>query len=138
MLERFVAEFAEQRREAYGIVEPAHMELSEPSIATAFDRCVKRGATRVVVCPYFLAPGKHWHQDIPNLARSAAAKHPAVAFAVTAPIGLHDMIKDVIASRLDYCMGQIDGDFEECQWCKGTGRCAMKHAGEVEDVVFEG
>ena len=36
------------------IVEPAHMELAEPSIATAFARCVERGATTVVVFPYFL------------------------------------------------------------------------------------
>ena len=47
----------------YGIVEPAHMELAEPSIQTAFDRCVARGAKMVVVSPYFpaarasLAPG---------------------------------------------------------------------------------
>ena len=26
----------------YPIVEPAHMELAEPSIGTAFDRCVAR------------------------------------------------------------------------------------------------
>ena len=52
----------------YDIVEPAHMELAEPSIATAFDRCVERGATMVVIQPYFLLPGKHWNQDIPELA----------------------------------------------------------------------
>lgn len=30
----------------YSIVEPAHMELAEPSIATAFARCVERGDDR--------------------------------------------------------------------------------------------
>src|SRR5207248_837243 len=50
------------------IVEPAHMELAEPSIATAFARCVERGATMVVVFPYFLLPGRHWNDDIPRLA----------------------------------------------------------------------
>src|SRR5882724_1377628 len=50
------------------IVEPAHMELAEPSIATAFARCVTRGATTVVVFPYFLLPGRHWNEDIPRLA----------------------------------------------------------------------
>jgi len=28
----------------------------------AFDRCVARGATTVVVSPYFLSPGRHWAQ----------------------------------------------------------------------------
>ncbi len=138
MLERFVEAFAQQRAGTYPIVEPAHMELAEPSIATAFNRCVQRGATRVVVCPYFLAPGKHWHQDIPNLARAAGLQHPDVPYVVTAPIGLDPMINDVIASRLDYCLGQIDGRHDECEWCKGTGRCAMKRATETEAVVFEG
>lgn len=137
MLERFVAEFAQERGEVYSIVEPAHMELSEPSIATAFGRCVARGATRVVVCPYFLGPGKHWHQDIPNLAREAAQPYPHVPFAVIAPIGLHDMIKDVIASRLADCLSQIDGDVQECEWCRGTGRCAMKLVGDTTEAVFE-
>ncbi|MEM1026804.1 MAG: CbiX/SirB N-terminal domain-containing protein [Planctomycetota bacterium] len=136
MLERFVARFAEQHATAYPIVEPAHMELAEPSIATAFDRCVQRGAARIAVCPYFLAPGKHWHQDIPNLAREAALQHPHVSYAVTAPIGLSPMIQDVIASQLGYCLGQIDGARDECEWCQGTGRCAMRHADETEPVVF--
>lgn len=138
MLECFVERFAWAHAAAYPIVEPAHMELAEPSIATAFDRCVQRGATRVAVCPYFLAPGKHWHQDIPNLAREAALKHPDIRYAVTAPIGLSAMIQDVIASQLDYCLGQIDGRHEECEWCRGTGRCAMKQAGDTEPVVFQG
>lgn len=112
------------------------MELAEPSIATAFGRCVKRGAERVVVCPYFLAPGKHWHQDIPNLAREAAMPYPETPYVVTAPIGLDPMINDVIASRLDYCLGKIDGQHEECEWCKGSGRCSMKFAKETEPVVF--
>src|SRR5262245_61373246 len=67
------------------IVEPAHMELAEPSIATAFDRCVDQGATMVVVYPYFLLPGRHWDQDIPRLAAAAARQHPGVCYLVTAP-----------------------------------------------------
>jgi sirohydrochlorin ferrochelatase len=137
MLERFVARFAEQHAAAYAIVEPAHMELAEPSIATAFARCVDRGATRVAVCPYFLAPGKHWHQDIPNLAREAALRHAGVPYAVTAPIGLSAMIQDVIHAQLSYCLGQIDGQHEECEWCRGTGRCAMRHAEQTEPIVFQ-
>jgi hypothetical protein len=35
----------------YAIVEPAHMELAEPSIGVAFDRCIERGARLVVVHP---------------------------------------------------------------------------------------
>ena len=80
MLERVATLFAERFRGRYEIVEPAHMELAEPSIASAYARCVERGATRVVVCPFFLGPGKHWTQDIPSLTAQAAAIHTELAF----------------------------------------------------------
>jgi sirohydrochlorin ferrochelatase len=82
------------------IVEPAHMELAEPSIATAFSRCVEQGANLVVVFPYFLAPGKHWHEDIPRLAAEAAAAHPGVHHVVTEPLGLHELMLKIIDDRI--------------------------------------
>ena len=124
MLEDFVDMFRELGR--FPIVEPAHMELAEPSIATAFDRCVQRGAQRVVIAPYFLSPGKHWKQDIPALAAQAAAKHPDVAHLVTAPIGLHPLMVELIQSRIDYCLSHVSGKAEECDVCAGTGHCQMR------------
>jgi sirohydrochlorin ferrochelatase len=124
MLEHFVEQFAEMAH--FEIVEPAHMELAEPSIAAAFDKCVRRGAARVVVCPYFLLPGKHWKEDIPELTRKAAAKHPGVEYLVTAPNGLHPMMHNVIQSRIDHCLSHVAGEAEECESCVGTGRCVMR------------
>lgn len=132
MLERFVASFIEAND--YPIVEPAHMELAEPSIAAAFGRCVERGATRVVICPYFLSPGKHWHTDIPALAKSAARDHPGVSYVVTAPIGLHPMMREVVASRIDHCLAHIAGEADECESCHGTGRCAMREESPVPSL----
>lgn len=40
-------------------------ELADPSIANAFDRCVEQGATRVIISPYFLFPGRHWNKVTP-------------------------------------------------------------------------
>lgn len=102
MLEQFVERFA--RDSGYRIVEPAHMELAEPTIANAFDRCVARGATVVVVCPYFLLPGRHWDQDIPALAADAAARHHGIRFRVTEPIGLHPLMQQIVTSRIDECL----------------------------------
>lgn len=82
------------------IVEPAHMELAEPSIATAFDRCVGQGATEVVVLPYFLGPGRHWTTDIPALSAAAAQKHPGVPFQVAPTLGLDDLMLDLLYKRL--------------------------------------
>ena len=91
---------AYRRRSGRRIVEPAHMELAEPSIATAFARCVEQGAKLVVVCPYFLAPGKHWSEDIPYLAAEAAQRHPGVDHVVAEPLGLDALMLELIEKRI--------------------------------------
>lgn len=116
----------------HDIVEPAHMELAEPSIATAFDRCVERGATTVVIQPYFLLPGKHWNQDIPELAEEAAARHPGVSYLVAAPFGVHPLMADVVSARVEYCLAHVRGEVPECEACAGTGRCQMRTADAAE------
>ncbi|MGI9539514.1 MAG: CbiX/SirB N-terminal domain-containing protein [Miltoncostaeaceae bacterium] len=109
----------------WGIVEPAHMELAEPSIATAFGRCVERGAQLVVVSPYFLLPGRHWSQDIPALAAEAAEQHPETRYLVSSPLGLHPLMADVVRSRVEHCLAHATGNAEECESCSGTGRCEL-------------
>lgn len=135
MLEQFVAMFADLKTR-YTIVEPAHMELAEPSIETAIRKCVERGAKRVAVVPYFLSPGKHWKQDIPELTRAAAAR-AGVPWVVTSPIGLTPMMADVIDSRLSHCLSRVSGKAEECDSCAGTGRCRL-HIPTVEDAAADG
>jgi len=110
----------------YGIVEAAHMELAEPSIQTAFDRCVERGARMVVVSPYFLLPGRHWNQDIPGLTEEAARRHPDIPYLVTAPLGLHPQMAEVVASRVEHCLAHVEGRAGECDVCAGTGRCLVR------------
>ena len=125
MLLEVVANF-QKRFHVFNIVEPAHMELAEPTIAMAFDRCVQQGAKRVVVMPYFLLPGKHWDQDIPRLTAEAAQKHPGVQFMITAPIGLHPAMAGVIQSRIDHCISHAGGGAPECEACSGKGGCTLK------------
>jgi sirohydrochlorin ferrochelatase len=103
MLEEVARLFAARFAERYEIVEPAHMELCEPSIETAYGRCVQRGAQRVVVCPFFLGPGKHWTKDIPSLTAAAAALHPGTRYHVTMPLGIDDLILDLLNKRIEYC-----------------------------------
>lgn len=100
LVETVAAAFQDRFSRELEIVEPAHMELAEPSIATAYGRCVSRGATEVVVLPYFLGPGKHWTIDIPGLAEAAAAKYPGTTVRVAATLGLDDLMLDLLFKRL--------------------------------------
>lgn len=99
--DQLLAVVDEYRRRWPGrIVEPAHMELAEPTIAQAFARCVERGARAVIVFPYFLAPGRHWTEDIPRLAAEAAVPFPGVRHVVTAPLGQHPLLLEIIDERI--------------------------------------
>jgi sirohydrochlorin ferrochelatase len=111
------------------IVEPAHMELAEPSIAAAFARCVERGAGTIVVFPYFLLPGRHWHEDIPRLAAEAARHHPGVRYLVTAPLALHPLINDIISQRIEHCLAFASGQVDACDLCTGTDYCQLLGGG---------
>lgn len=122
LLEAFAAEFA--ARGVYEIVEAAHMELAEPTIGEAFDRCVERGATAVVVCPFFLLPGNHWRRDIPELTAEAAGRHPGVEWLVTAPIGLHPLMGDVLAATVEGCLAAAEDGGARCRACGADAAAA--------------
>ncbi|KAG0449247.1 hypothetical protein HPP92_027364 [Vanilla planifolia] len=123
MLNDFVSMF--KSRTGYQIVLPAHMELAEPTIKDAFKLCVQLGATRVIVSPFFLFPGRHWHQDIPKLVAEAAGEHSGISYIITAPLGLHELMVDVMNDRIKHCLSHVTGDAEECSTCAGTGRCQL-------------
>lgn len=97
---REIAELVRQQQ-ADVHVEIAHMELAEPSIEQGFAACVAAGATEVIVHPYMLAPGRHSTEDIPRLAADAAQKHPGVKLGVSAPLGVHPLMAEMILERVN-------------------------------------
>jgi sirohydrochlorin ferrochelatase len=99
MLVRIAELIKKKNSPVFEIISYCHMELAEPTIGQAFDDCVSQGAQHIVVHPYFLAPGRHSTQDIPNLVKDAAMKHPGVSYHVTEPLGIHENIIEVILER---------------------------------------
>ncbi|MDQ2730678.1 MAG: hypothetical protein M3Y56_03380 [Armatimonadota bacterium] len=108
-----------RRVSGYQIVEPAHMELADPTIEAAFGACVEQGAKLVIVHPYFLSPGRHSTADIPRMVASAARKHPGVEYHVTPPLGIDEKIARLIGERIDHC---IQSGFV-CDYCREAGGC---------------
>lgn len=99
LLDRVAAALRERAPDR--IVHAAHMELAEPTVAQAVARCVADGADQIVVHPYFLAPGRHSTEDIPRLAREAAAAHPHVRVTVSEPLGLHPGLIEAVLARVE-------------------------------------
>lgn len=100
-LEEVAKLFAARFADDCGIVEPAHMELAMPDIAEAYAKCVERGAGHMVVLPFFLARGKHFMRDIPSLTSQAAVDFPGTTYQIAEPLGIDDLILDLLKKRLD-------------------------------------
>src|SRR5262249_21152514 len=52
------------RQRGHAVVEAAFLELADPNIDAAGERCVAQGAEIVVLVPYFLAAGVHVRRDL--------------------------------------------------------------------------
>jgi sirohydrochlorin ferrochelatase len=84
----------------YSIVEGSFLELAEPDIATGGDRCVARGAFRVLMIPYFLSAGIHIERDLAAARDDLKARHPNVEFLLGPPLGPHPLLDDLVATRI--------------------------------------
>ncbi len=83
------------------IVEPAHMELAEPTIDQAFDRCLEQGAEQLVIHPFFLGLGRHCSEHIPELIRRAASRHHGIPFRITSPLAPDPLLLEIVKRRID-------------------------------------
>jgi len=86
-------------RGEFGHVEVGFMELNEPTIPEAIERCVATGATQIIAVPYFLHAGTHVADDLPSLLEAAAARYPDVEFLMGDYLGHDALIADVIRDR---------------------------------------
>ena len=91
-----------RERIADTIVETAHLELLPPDIATGIDRCVERGATGIIVLPYFLGPGRHTRKDIPDGIEAGQKRHPGVEIRMAEPLGIHEKVIELLLERLEH------------------------------------
>jgi sirohydrochlorin ferrochelatase len=89
-----------RKRTPESIVEVAHLEITEPNIAEGIDTCVGKGATQIVVHPFFLGPGRHTSEDIPEQVGRASSRHPNIQIRISEPLGGHDALIDVILDRV--------------------------------------
>lgn len=91
-----------RKKGLFPIVESGYLELAQPDIPTALRACVRQGAARVLVIPYFLNNGMHIRRDIPNMLREEVGRYPGIGISIGRPIGLHaDFANVMIAGALE-------------------------------------
>ena len=81
------------------IVESAFLELSEPDLSAATARLLARGASRIIVIPYFLTLGTHMQRDLPRLAQEASRRNGGVEIEVTSPLDGHPALLEALLDR---------------------------------------
>jgi sirohydrochlorin ferrochelatase len=84
----------------HAIVEGCFLELAEPDIATGGSRCVARGATQVLMIPYFLSAGVHLLRDLTAARDELSRRHTDVEFLLGSPLGPHPLLDALVGERI--------------------------------------
>ena len=70
------------------IVSYAHMEIAQPSIPEALATLLEEGVDEIVCHPYFLSPGRHVKEDIPEIVQDAIESlNISIPIVTTSPVG---------------------------------------------------
>jgi sirohydrochlorin ferrochelatase len=99
-----------REKQVYPIIETAYLELAEPAIGAAGEKCVAVGATCVKMLPYFLSAGAHVTEDLERHRRELGGRFPNVVFELCPPLGLHPLMVEIVMERL--CDVRTDGNLK--------------------------
>jgi precorrin-8X/cobalt-precorrin-8 methylmutase len=78
----------------------AALQFNHPNLEEASEALIERGASLIVVAPYFLFFGRHLAEDIPETIQSLNKIHPGVDFTMTENLGLNEYFIELIARRI--------------------------------------
>ena len=91
------------------LVEAAFLDCAPPNLPDAVERIVRRGATRVVVIPYFLTLGTHLQRDLPRIVDGIRHRHAGLDIRVTAPLDGHPALAAILLDRANKAAGEMAG-----------------------------
>ena len=81
----------------------AFLELAEPSIPDGLRQAISKGATEVVVLPYFLSAGRHVVTDIPAEIEAVQKQYPAVAIHLAPYLGAAEGVVGLLIEQASRC-----------------------------------
>lgn len=95
-------------------VEPAFLELAQPTIAEGWRRLVARGPSSVLVSPLLLFAAGHAKRDIPAAVAEAASEFPAMTFRLVPHLGCHPALIERSADRVRAALANSPCRVEDC------------------------
>jgi sirohydrochlorin ferrochelatase len=85
----------------FEMVAHAFLQYMKPPPEDVIDQCVRAGAARIVIVPFFLQPGTHVTRDVPALALRARRQYPDVEIVVTDLVGSHPLMTKIVVDLAD-------------------------------------
>lgn len=92
----------------YKIVEVCYMSRLGPHFPETIARCAQKGATDIMVMPYFLHDGLHLILDIPEMMQEIAANYPHVKLVLGRNLGFDEVLVDLVERRIEDSSGVSD------------------------------
>jgi sirohydrochlorin ferrochelatase len=88
------------RQGGFELVEAAFLEQGTPDLGEAVSRLVRRGASRVLVVPYFLTLGLHLQRDLPRIVAGISRIESSVEIRVAPPLDGHPAMTTALIDRV--------------------------------------
>jgi len=103
------------RQGGFELVEAAFLEGGKPDLAGAVERLARRGASKVLVVPYFLTLGLHLQRDLPRIVADISRVQSNIEIHVSPPLDGHPaMIQALIDRARDgektFCAASDEGE----------------------------
>jgi precorrin-8X/cobalt-precorrin-8 methylmutase len=99
-----------RERAAFKIVEISFMVRNKPTIPEAIESLAKKGVTKIVLIPAFIAPGVHTTQEIPEMIemkeKEPLLKERGIKLVYGEPLGSDERIAEIIEEKALKALGQ--------------------------------
>jgi sirohydrochlorin ferrochelatase len=82
------------------VIEACFLEAARPDVPGGIERCVRRGASRILFVPYFLYMGGHVRRDLPAAARRGRERHPGVQIRIARHLGADPRLVAIVSERV--------------------------------------
>ncbi len=80
----------------FGVVTTAFLQHAKPDLIEAVQTCIREGAGKIIVVPFFLQMGMHVTSDIPVLMDRVKKQYPGLPIVATGAVGSHPLMADIV------------------------------------------
>lgn len=100
----------------YPLVEPAFMGVTDPLIKQGAERCIKLGAKKIIILPYFLFTGI-LIKRLEGLIDEFRLQYPEHDFKLAGYFGFHERLKTILEDRIKEALeGEVKMNCDTCQY----------------------